>query len=81
MNILEKLDTKKTAAVFGWPEDTLAKAAQLAQKIDISHVQNAENAIKFPFEKSFFDVAEYLYFRTAEKDFATTRLDHLPKIN
>ena len=38
MNILDKLDTKKTAAVFGWPLDTLTKAAQLAQKIDISHV-------------------------------------------
>ena len=79
MNILEKLDTKKTATVFGWPLDTLSKAAQLAQKIDISHVQKTENTIKFPFEKSFFDVAEYLYFRTAQKDFPTTRLDHLPK--
>jgi hypothetical protein len=78
MEVLKSISPDVLLAVFGWSSENIETAAALFNRIDIRQSHTIPDTSKYPFEKMFFDVSEYLFHHTRELSYRLEHIDSIP---
>jgi len=79
MEVLQSISPDVLLAVFGWSPENIETAVTLFNSIDIRQSRTIPDTSRYPFEKMFFDVSEYLFHHTRELRYRLEHIDSIPE--